>query len=36
MRITKARFYELGGFSNSRLFRKADKLGRWMHFMRID
>jgi hypothetical protein len=31
-RITKAEFYERGGFANTSLFRKADKLGRWRHF----
>lgn len=35
-RITKRRFYDLGGFANSKLFRKADKFGRWMHFELID
>jgi hypothetical protein len=30
--ITKAEFYNLGGFANSNIFRKADKLGRWRHY----
>lgn len=32
-RITKKRWYQLGGFANTRLYRRADKLGRWMHFI---
>lgn len=33
MRITKAEWYRLGGFANSDLYRRADRLGRWMHFI---
>lgn len=33
MRITKREWYALGGFANSDLYRRADRLGRWMHFM---
>ena len=33
MRITKKQFYAMGGFANSQLYRRADKRGRWMHFM---
>lgn len=32
-RITKKEFYALGGFANSLLFRKADSLGRWRHYI---
>lgn len=33
MRISKKEWYRLGGFTNSDLYRRADKRGRWMHFM---
>ncbi len=33
LRITRREFYALGGFSHSRLFRKATKTGAWMYFM---
>ncbi len=33
MRITKKKWYQLGGFANTDLYRRADKRGRWMHFM---
>jgi hypothetical protein len=33
VRISKKQWYRLGGFTNTDLYRKADKLGRWMHFM---
>ena len=32
MRITKEEFYNNGGLSNPRYFRKANKAGRWMYF----
>jgi hypothetical protein len=35
MAITKAEFYRLGGLRNSSLFRKADKRGRWRHYMKV-
>ncbi len=35
-RKIKREFYDLGAFANSDLCRKADKLGRWQHFIRID
>jgi hypothetical protein len=36
VRITKKRWYDLGGFANPKLYRRADKLGRWMHFIMED
>ena len=30
--ISKRRFYDLGGFANSRLFRKAAPSGAYGHF----
>ena len=35
-RITKKEFYARGGFKNSKLFRKADKNGRWLYYRIID
>lgn len=35
MRITKKKWYQLGGFANPDLYRRADKRGRWMHFMGV-
>lgn len=32
-RITKAEWYRLGGFANTRLFRKANKNGSWRYYM---
>ena len=32
-RITKTEWYALGGFANSRLFRKADSRGRWRYYI---
>lgn len=32
MRITKREWYALGGFTNSALFRKADKYGHWYYY----
>ena len=32
MRVTKKKWYALGGFKNSDLYRKADRLGRWSYF----
>ena len=32
-KISKREFYKLGAFSNPALFRKADKRGRWSHFI---
>lgn len=32
LRISKRNFYALGGFSNPRLFRKADKRGAWNYY----
>lgn len=32
-RISKEKWYALGGFANSKLYRRADRLGRWMHFI---
>lgn len=34
--ITKAEWYQLGGFANSKLFRLADKRGRWRYFILLD
>lgn len=36
MKIGKAHWYRLGGFANSALFRRADKRGRWQHFVDMD
>lgn len=33
MRITKGEWYRRGGFTNSDLYRKADRLGRWKYYM---
>ena len=31
-KITKQEFYNLGGFANPSLFRKADKRGVWSYY----
>jgi len=31
-RITKAEWYELGGFANSKLFRKQSRGGAWLYY----
>lgn len=36
LKITKAHWYRLGAFANSRLFRKADSKGVWAYYMRMD
>lgn len=36
LRITKREWYKLGGFSNSKLYRKADKRGVWRYYMILD
>jgi hypothetical protein len=33
VQITKREWYDRGGFANPALFRKADRLGRWRHFI---
>jgi hypothetical protein len=33
MQITKKEWYDRGGFANSDLYRKADRLGRWRYYM---
>lgn len=35
-RITKRQWYELGGFANSRLFRKQSRSGAWAYYQLID
>ena len=35
-RISKAEWYELGGFANPKLFRLADKRGVWRYYIRLD
>lgn len=32
-RITKREFYDMGGFSNPRLFRRQRKSGAWQYYM---
>lgn len=32
MKISKREWYRLGGFANSRLYRKANKLGAWSYY----
>lgn len=32
-KISKKTFYALGGFTNSRLFRKANNRGIWSYYM---
>lgn len=36
MRITKRKWYALGGFRNSSLFRRANNRGAWRYYMRLD
>lgn len=36
LKITKKDFYKLGGFKNSKLFRKADKNGTWKYYKILD
>ena len=31
-RITKKEFYSLGGFANSKLFRRGTRTGRWLYY----
>lgn len=35
-RITKRQWYELGGFANSRLFRKQARNGSWAYYQVIE
>lgn len=35
-RITKAQWYDLGGFANSDLFRRQKKGGAWQYFRLLD
>jgi hypothetical protein len=35
-RITKRRWYDLGGFANPKLFRNADARGYWRYYMLLD
>lgn len=35
-RITRKAFYDLGGFANSNLYRKADKRGVWRYYRTFD
>lgn len=35
-RITKAEWYALGGFANSKLFRKQSRGGAWRYYMTLD
>lgn len=36
LKISKREWYDLGGFANSRLFRKADKRGVWSYYRNCD
>lgn len=35
-RITRREFYDLGGFSNSKLFRLQSRGGAWRYYRRLD
>lgn len=35
-RITKAEFYERGGFANSALFRQQSRGGTWRYYVNLD
>lgn len=35
-RITKREFYDLGGFANSKLFRKQSRDGAWRYYRALD
>lgn len=35
-RITKAEWYSLGGFANSKLFRKQSRGGAWRYYIALD
>lgn len=35
-RITNAEWYELGGFANSKLFRKQSRGGAWRYYRLLD
>jgi hypothetical protein len=35
-RITKAEFYERGGFANSTLFRLQSRGGAWRYYVNLD
>lgn len=35
-RITKAEWYKLGGFANSKLFRKQSRGGAWRYYRLLD
>lgn len=35
-RLSKAEWYELGGFANSALFRKQSKGGAWHYFRSLE
>jgi hypothetical protein len=35
-RITKREWYDLGGFANSKLFRKANARGVWSYYQIAD
>ena len=36
MRISKREWYALGGFANSRLWRRQRKNGAWVYYMNCD
>lgn len=35
-KITKKEWYDLGGFANSTLFRKANRHGVWLYYVDLD
>lgn len=35
-KISKREWYKLGGLTNSKLFRKANKAGVWSYYILID
>jgi hypothetical protein len=35
-RITKVEWYNLGGFANSKLFRKQSRGGAWRYYIVLD
>lgn len=36
LRVTKREWYDMGGFANPALFRKADSRGYWRYFVDTD
>lgn len=36
IRVTKRRWYQLGGFRNSKLFRLSNRCGGWLYYIAID